>query len=216
MEENALSTTTKGMNDPRTALLLHNQGLWQGCFMRLNSSGIEEDRFLTSLEVQERDGVIESCLTYKRTGQQRLMNFETVPLSMQVNGRGGWSLGPSSVTPFGWVGELSVVSGIERRRIVARYGHNGVDQVVYIVETKSGGEPSPPSQPIQCKTNSCGDWVVWQPEPGVEGLLDTRDRQMSDFTVCGLRWLDSNGEHQQIVRRYDTTGQLESLSDVWP
>ena len=58
--------------------------------------------------------------------------------------------------------------------------------------------------------------MVWQPEPGVEVLLDTRDRQMRDFTVCGLRWLDSNGEHQQIVRRYDTTGQLESLSDVWP
>ena len=101
------------MNDPRTALLLHNQGLWQGCFMRLNSSGIEEDRFLTSLEVLERDGVIESCLTYKRTGQQRLMNFENLPFTMQVNCRGGWSLGPSSVTPFGWVGELSVVSGIE-------------------------------------------------------------------------------------------------------
>ena len=48
------------MNDPRTALLLHNQGLWQGSFMRLNSSGIEEDRFLTSLEVLERAGVIES------------------------------------------------------------------------------------------------------------------------------------------------------------
>ena len=204
------------MNDPRTALLLHNQGLWQGCFIRLNSSGIEEDRFLTSLEVLERDGVIESCLTYKRTGQQRLMNFETVPFTMQVNSTGGWSLGPSSVTPFGWVGELSVVSGIERRRIVARYGHHGVDQVVYIVETKNGSEPSPPSQPIQCETTPCGDWVVWQPEPGVEVLLDARDRQMSDFTICGLRWLDSNGEHQQIVRRYDTTGHLESLSDMWP
>jgi hypothetical protein len=184
--------------------------------MRLNSSGIEDDRFFTSLDVQERDGVIESCLTYKRTGQQRSMNFETVPFTMQVNPSGGWSLGPSSVTPFGWVGELSVVSGNERRRIVARYGHQGVDQVVYVIETKSGGEAIPPSQPIQCEIVPCGDWLIWQPEPGVEVLLDARDRQMGDCTTCGLRWLDANGQHQQIVRRYDSTGQLESLSDVWP
>ena len=47
------------MHDPRTALLLHNKGLWQGCFMRLNSNGIEDDRFLTSLDVQEQNGVTE-------------------------------------------------------------------------------------------------------------------------------------------------------------
>ncbi|MDB4651270.1 DUF3598 family protein [Synechococcus sp. AH-551-E05] len=204
------------MHDPRASLLLHNEGLWQGCFMRLNSSGTEEERFTTSLKVQERDGVIENCLTYKRTGQQRSMNFETVPFSMQVNGSGAWSLGPSSVTPFGWVGELSVVSGEDRRRIVARYGHHGVDQVVYIVETKRGNEPSPPSQLIQCKSTPCGDWTIWQPESGVEILLDARNRQMNDFTACGLRWLDSTGQYQQIVRRYDTTGTLESLSEAWP
>ena len=184
--------------------------------MRLNSSGVEDDRFLTSLEVEEKDGLIESCLTYKRTCQQRSMNIDTVPFTMQVNSAGGWSLGPSSVTPFGWVGELSVVSGEERRRVVARYGHHGVDQVVYIIETKGGGEAIPPSQPIQCETVPCGDWLIWMPEPGVEVLVDPRDRQMSDCTVCGLRWLDVNGQHQQIVRRYDNTGQLESLSDRWP
>lgn len=184
--------------------------------MRLNSNGIEDDRFLTSLDVQEQNGVIESCLTYKRTGQQRSMNFETVPFTMQVSAAGAWSLGPSSVTPFGWVGELSVVSGEERRRIVARYGHHGVDQVVYIIETKGGGEAIPPSQPIQCEAVPCGDWLIWMPEPGVEVLLDARDRQMNDCTACGLRWLDANGQQQQIMRRYDNTGQLESLSDLWP
>ena len=204
------------MHDPRNALLLHNKGLWQGCFIRLNSNGIEDDRFLTSLDVQEHNGVIESCLSYKRTGQQRSMNFETVPFTMQVSAAGAWSLGPSSVTPFGWVGELSVVSGEERRRIVARYGHHGVDQVVYIIETKGGGEAIPPAQPIQCEAVPCGNWLIWMPEPGVEVLLDARDRQMNDCTACGLRWLDANGQQQQIMRRYDNTGQLESLSDLWP
>ena len=82
------------MHDPRSALLLHNKGLWKGCFMRLNSSGVEDDRFLTSLEVEEKDGLIESCLTYKRTGQQRSMNIETVPFTMQVNPQvdGHWAL----------------------------------------------------------------------------------------------------------------------------
>jgi hypothetical protein len=61
-----------------------------------------------------------------------------------------------------------------------------------------------------------GDWLIWMPEPGVEVLLDARDRQMNDCTACGLRWLDANGQQQQIMRRYDNTGQLESLSDLWP
>ncbi len=116
------------MHDPRAALLQHNSGHWKGCFIRLGSSGNEDDRFPTSLKVQERDGVIENCLTYLSSGEQRSMNFETVPFTMQVNSSGGWSLGPSAITPLAWVGELSVVHGEERRRVVARHGFHGLDQ----------------------------------------------------------------------------------------
>ena len=201
------------MHDPRSALLQHNSGHWKGCFIRLGNSGSEEDRFPTSLQVQERDGVIENCLTYLASGEQKSMNFKNVPFTMQVNASGGWSLGPSAITPLAWVGELSVVHGNERRRVVARHGFHGLDQLVYIVETRAGGEPSTPSQPLQCKTRTSGNWMIWQPEPNVELLLDTRDRHMGDNTVCGLRWINPEGETRQIVRRYDKNGYLEPLSD---
>ena len=204
----------QAMHDPRAALLQHNRGQWQGCFIRLGSSGREEDRFPTSLQVQEREGVIENCLTYLATGQQRSMNFETIPFTMQVNSCGAWSLGPSAITPLAWVGELSVVHGDERRRVVARHGFHGLDQVVYIVETKAASEPITPAQPLQCSTRECGNWVIWQPEPNVELLLDARDRQMGDATACGLRWTNRDGQVHQIVRRYDANGYLENLSDA--
>ena len=96
---------------------------------------------------------------------------------------------------------------------MARHGFHGLDQLVYIVETRAGDEPSTPSQPLQCKTRASGNWMIWQPEPNVELLLDTRDRHMGDNTVCGLRWISPEGETRQIVRRYDKNGYLEPLSD---
>ena len=205
------------MHDPRTALLQHNRGHWQGCFIRLGASGREEDRFPTSLQVQERDGVIENNLTYRATGERRSMTFENVPFTMQVSSSGGWSLGPSAITPLAWVGELSVVHGDERRRIVARHGFHGLDQVVYIVETRAGGEPCAPAKPLQCTSRVSGNWVIWEPEPNVELLLDARDRHMGDNTVCGLRWITPEGQSRQIVRRYDSNGYLQPLPepDVW-
>ena len=59
--------------------------------MRLISSGIEDDRLPKSLEIKKGDGVIESFLTCKRTGQERSMNFEAMPLTIRVNSSGGWS-----------------------------------------------------------------------------------------------------------------------------
>jgi hypothetical protein len=56
--------------------------------------------------------------------------------------------------------------------------------------------------------------MIWQPEPNVELLLDTRDRHMGDNTVCGLRWINPEGETRQIVRRYDKNGYLEPLSEL--
>ena len=59
--------------------------------------------------------------------------------------------------------------------------------------------------------------MIWQPEPNVELLLDARDRHMGDNTVCGLRWVNPQGQINQIVRRYDANGYLESLpeADIW-
>ena len=58
--------------------------------------------------------------------------------------------------------------------------------------------------------------MIWQPEAGVELLLDARDRQTGDATACGLRWSLADGIVRQMVRRYVGNGSLLSLSPVWP
>ena len=57
-------------HDPRAALLQHNSGRWQGCFIRLRADGSENDRFNTTLSVEDVDGVIQTKLTYLNSGQQ--------------------------------------------------------------------------------------------------------------------------------------------------
>ena len=66
-------------HDPRAALLQHNSGSWQGCFIRLRADGSENDRFNTTLSVEDVDGVIQTKLTYLNSGQQRSMNFLELP-----------------------------------------------------------------------------------------------------------------------------------------
>ena len=204
------------MHDPRAALLQHNIGQWAGCFIRLNGDGHEQERFPTSLSVKDSDGLIQTCLTYVHTGQQRSMSFQSLPPSMQVCHDGGWSLGPTSITPWSWVAELCVVYQSERRRIVVRHGVSGLDQVVYVVESADLYNPAFSTDPIQCPRRREGNLMIWQPEAGVELLLDARDRQTGDATACGLRWSLADGSVRQMVRRYDGNGSLLSLSPEWP
>ena len=203
------------MNDLRNTLLLHHRGVWQGCFVRLDHTGKEQERFSTSLDVKEADGVIQTCLTYKESGLQQSMNFESLPPSMQVTQTGHWSTGPSFITPWNWVAELCVSNQQQRRRMIVRHGVSGLDRVIYVVEAKHGIVQQNPPQPLQCQSKSFGSRMIWNPEPGVELFLDPRDRQQGDITGCGIRWCDHNGTTHQIMRQYNTTGALCPLSDSW-
>ena len=205
------------MHDPRSTLLEHNSGDWSGCFIRLNAGGLEQERCPTLLKVEDVDGVIQTCLTYENSGETRTMNISGLPFTMQVNALGGWSLGPSSITPWTWVGELCVVRGLQRRRVIVRHGIRGLDGVVYVQERR-GEHPEevPLPRPLQCASHPINDLTIWTPEPGVELLLDTRVRQSGDATACGLRWHHPGGETHQIVRRYDAQGQMQPLSEAWP
>ena len=202
-------------DDPRSALLHHNSGQWSGRFIRLDDHGREQERFSTALSVQETSGIIETCLTYCNSGQQRSMNFTTLPHTMQVTRDGCWSLGPSSITPFQWVAEVCVVLSGQRRRMIVRHGASGLDQVVYVRETLDPHQTSEPDQPLQCAIEQAGDFTIWHPEPGVQLLIDSRDRQMGDATACGMRWVQADHGMTQIVRRYDTRGQLAELAPCW-
>ena len=202
-------------NDPRSALLLHNSGQWRGRFIRLDDHGLEQERFSTSLSVQENSGIIETCLTYCNSGQQRSMNFTTLPHTMQVTTDGCWSLGPSSITPFHWVAEVCVVLSGQRRRMIVRHGASGLDQVVYVREMLEKQQNSELEQPLQCAIEQAGDFTIWHPEPGVQLLLDSRDRQTGDATACGMCWVQPDHSTAKIVRRYDTRGQLSELDSYW-
>lgn len=208
--------TAAAMHDSRSALLMHNSGQWHGCFIRLNHEGVEQERFPTSLLVQESNGLIQTRLTYCNSGQERSMNFASVPHTMQVSADGCWSLGPGSITPFSWVAEVCVVKAQQRRRIVVRHGTSGIDQVVYVKETLAGPATAEPDQLLHCGVEHQGDFTIWQPEPGVQLLLDARDRQTGDATACGMRWLQADGSTAQIVRRYDSRGQVLPLDSTWP
>ena len=203
------------MNDLRNTLILHNSGVWQGCFVRLDHTGQEQERFSTSLDVKEADGIIQTCLTYKESGRQQSMNFASLPPSMQVTQTGHWSTGPSSITPWNWVAELCVGNQQQRRRIIVRHGVSGLDRVIYVVEAKHGIVQQNPPQPLQCQSTSFRSLLIWNPEPGVELFLDPRDRQQGDITGCGIRWCDHNGTTHQILRQYNTAGALCPLSDSW-
>ena len=162
------------MNDPRSTLLLHNSGHWLGCFFRLDRTGKEQERFCTSLEVKEAEGLIQTCLTYKESGRQQSMNFEAIPSSMQVTRQGHWSTGPNFITPWNWVAELCVVNQQQRRRMIVRHGASGLDRVIYIVEAKPGNEQRSPSQPLHCQSISFGSFIQTETSKDNESRMLTR------------------------------------------
>ena len=203
------------MNDLRNTLLLHNSGHWQGFFVRLDHTGKEQERFTTSLEVMEKEGVIQTSLTYKESGRQQSMNFESLPPTMQVTQTGDWSTGPNFITPWNWVAELCVVNQQQRRRMIVRHGVSGLDRVIYVVEAKQGIDQTIPLQPLHCQSTSFGSFLIWKPEPGVELFIDPRDRQQGDITGCGIRWCDDNGITHKILRQYNAAGALNPLADDW-
>jgi hypothetical protein len=203
------------MNDLRNTLLLHNSGHWQGCFVRLDHTGKEQERFTTSLEVMEKEGVIQTCLTYKESGRQQSMNFESLPPTMQVTQTGDWSTGPNFITPWNWVAELCVVNQQQRRRMIVRHGVSGLDRVIYVVEAKQGIDQTIPLQQLHCQSTAFGSFLIWKPEPGVELFIDPRDRQQGDITGCGIRWCDDNGITHKILRQYNAAGALNPLADDW-
>ena len=210
-----INTLYPPMIDPRNILLLHNSGHWQGCFIRLDHTAKEQERFSTSLEVEETEGIIQTCLTYTESGRQQSMNFESLPPTMQVTQTGDWSTGPDYITPWSWVAELCVVNQQQRRRMIVRHGVSGLDRVIYVVETKKGTDQVSPSQPLHCQSSTFGSYSIWQPEPGVELFIDPRDRQQGDITGCGIRWCDHHGITHQILRQYNAAGALTPLANEW-
>jgi hypothetical protein len=131
----------------RATLLRYNAGAWEGTFIRLDATGLEVERFPSSLEVQERDALVVASLTNGRTGSVRTMEFAEPPAEMQIQPQGHWSLGPDRIGPWPWVSELCLVHGDRRRRVVVRHGSDGIESVVLVSEGRPGQGDPPPPQP---------------------------------------------------------------------
>ena len=206
---------TFNSHDHRSALVTHNTGLWEGFFLRLDATGVEQERLSTLLEVKETRGIIQTCLTYQNSGQQQSVNFKSLPTSMQVSDQGHWSTGPEFITPWNWVSELCVVNPQQRRRMIVCHGATGLDRIIYVVEARTGSQLPHPDSPLNCQSRPFGSLIIWQPELGVELIIDPRNREQGDATGCGIRWIDQNGNKLQILRQYNNAGLLTPRSDVW-
>ncbi len=187
----------------REALLEHNSGEWNGLFIRLDASGLEQTRFATVLQVQEEAQQVVAALTDCSTGQTRTMRFGQLPAAMQVDSAGHWSLGPDPLTPWNWNYELCLVHGDQRRRLIVRGHAAGLQSVVMVQEARAGHQLTNPATPLNCSIETQGSRQCWTLPPDVRMLLDERS--------CSLQWRQTNGSWLEITRHYGADGALLPL-----
>ena len=199
----------------RQTLLTFNSGIWQGCFVHLDHNGVEQKRFSTSLDVTDTAGVIQASLTNLHTGRCQSMSFRELPVEMQLTETGDWSLGPARVGPLPWVTELCVVTGEERRRLIASHGVKAVERIVYVRESRLPQGVVPIAQPLDVSIKPRGSLQIWQVDGDVELLVDPKPRGSQEGALCGLRWHHPREGIQQVVRRYSPGGTLLPLDPSW-
>ena len=187
----------------RRALLEHNSGVWNGLFVRLDPTGVEQTRFATVLRVQEEADQVVAVLTDCTTGQVRTMRFAELPAAMQVDANGHWTLGPDPFTPWNWTHELCLVHGQQRRRLIVRGNAAGLQSVVVVQEARAGVQLMDPATPLNCSIATHGSRQSWSLQPDVRMVLDERS--------CSLQWLQSSGNWLNITRHYGVDGTLLAL-----
>jgi hypothetical protein len=199
---------------PRQILLIHNAGIWQGTFVRLDAVGRELERFASHLEVADRAGIIHADLTNGSSGAVRSMQFAEPPAEMQISPEGHWSLGPDRIGPWPWVCELCLVWGQQRRRVVVRHQTSGLESLVLVAEGRPGSEPEPPPSPLQAHATPQGaDRNRWSLEQDAAVWVTTMaHRSTGKPEAVVLSWQPQAGLNLQIERRYSEHGLLVGLA----
>ena len=212
--------------DRRSDLLTHNAGVWEGQFVRLNASGLEQERFASQLLVADTGGLIEASLTNRSSGEVRRMTFREPPAEMQISPRGHWSLGPDRIGPWSWVNELCLVHGEQRRRAVVRLGSEQLESLVVVWEGRPGQADPAPAAPLQASALTTAGLAgggqgqtTWTIAAGLEIVLPDRRWPGSPQSVL-LRWQPRPGLLLEIARSYDAYGNLLDLGATggadWP
>ena len=206
----------------RATLLSHNAGLWEGCFIRLDRTGAELERFESHLSVSDQNGTIKAALTNRVSGQVRSMEFADPPAEMQISQNGHWSLGPDRIGPWPWVCELCLVWGEQRRRAVIRHHSDGLESLVVVIEGRPQLSkqqlPIPPSPltlrggpMIQSENRYCHG----SPALGLE-IFSMAKRGASAGSCPSsqaerveLHWQPATGIKLVVARCYSANGLLE-------
>lgn len=199
--------------DPRSTLLAHNAGTWEGSFVRCDGLGAELERFASLLTVRDEQGTIEAALTNRSSGSVRRMAFQQPPAEMQIDPQGHWSLGPDRLGPWPWVCELCLVAGQRRRRAVVRHDATGLASLVLVWEARPGVVDPPPPPPLALAARplaAAGARRLWQAGPGLE--VETMEGPRGGAEQVLLRWWPEGAAPLTIVRAYDRFGSLLPLA----
>lgn len=190
----------------RQALLGPNAGTWKGVFIRLDSSGVESERFPTRLEVREAGAEIEASLAYLHTGRVATMRFAEPPDEMRITETGHWSLGPDRTGPWPSLCELCAVHGDRRRRVVVRHGADRLESVVFVSEARPGVGEALPMEPLRAVVRPLGAGrVLWELESGVE--LETQAERLPEQPLLTtLRWRQQPQVALEVRRRFEANG----------
>jgi len=195
---------------PRSTLLTHNAGVWEGTFVRLEGQpggeAVEAERFASRLLVEDRDGMVEASLTNLSSGNVRSMRFAEPPAEMQITAAGHWSLGPDRIGAWPWVCELCLVAGERRRRAVVRLEGERLISLVLVIEARPGRSDPPPIAPLRLPAIRQADGWLWRPSPDLEVR-----------TAAGwveLTWQSPPGHSCRLRRAYGEHGLLQPLEQA--
>jgi len=197
----------------RATLMHFNAGTWEGCFIRLDSSGRELERFGSHLEVADRQGTIHADLTNTSTGTVRSMQFVDPPAEMQISPEGHWSLGPDRIGPWPWVCELSLVWGQRRRRVIVRHGSTSLESLVLVCESRPGTPHEAPAGPLQLSGQalSTDQWQWIEGSSAALQITTPNQRRAGTVERVALSWQPEAGRVMRIERAYSEHGLLVPL-----
>lgn len=137
--------------NPRTTLLAHTSGIWEGAFVRLagqaDGEAAQLERFTRCLLVEDWDGMVQADLANLSSGTVRSMAFAEPPAEMQISADGHWSLGRDRIGAWLWVCELCLAGGERRRRAVVRLKGQRLVSLVVVIEARLGCTDPPLAPP---------------------------------------------------------------------
>ena len=192
-------------------LINYNQGEWSCLFARFNPHGLECDRFMCTLSVQEEFDLITAKLTYLESGKTKAVSFYEPPEEMQIAEGGHWSSGPKNISLSNWVTELCLCDTNERRRAVLQHHSEGIEAITLIWEWRTSRPDLEPILPNQIQLIRLEGMLAGQATWSFENQLNCtvmQKRNNRNKNSVALSWERSAQDKKQIIRTHSEDGRL--------